>query len=58
MRRHRYRRTQYSTVTITKSRSTVVIASIWLAASTLSSVQLIVGRSSVRTLLARQQVGL
>jgi len=43
---------------ITKSRSTVVIAVIWLASSMLSSVQLIIGESNPRTLPGGRQVGL
>ena len=41
---------------ITKSRSPAVIAAIWSAACTLSSIQLVVGRSSEQTLPGGQQV--
>jgi len=41
---------------ITKSRSPVVIAAIWIASCTLSSIQLVVGRSDVQTLPGGQQV--
>ena len=41
---------------ITKSRSPVVIAAIWTAACTLSTIQLIVGRSNEQTLPGGQQV--
>ena len=43
---------------ITKSRSPVVIASIWFAACTLSSIQLVIGRSNERTLPGGQEVQL